>query len=101
MDFVGVYQTNRKGHDYVFMVVDKFNNMCILMPCKNTIKGEEVGKMFIEQFYVKFRIPRIIILDKDTHFPSSFWTILWENMDTKFNKSTPFHPEKVQLDKHK
>jgi hypothetical protein len=34
MDFVGGFPTTRKGHDYLFVVVDRFNKMCILMPCK-------------------------------------------------------------------
>jgi hypothetical protein len=46
MDFVGGLPTNRKGHDYLFEVVDRFKKMCILMPCKKTIKGQEVANMF-------------------------------------------------------
>jgi hypothetical protein len=39
MNFVGGLPTTRKGHVYIFVVVDRFINLCILMPCKNTIKG--------------------------------------------------------------
>jgi hypothetical protein len=39
MDFVGGFKTTQKGHGYLFVVVDRFNKMCILMPFKNTIKG--------------------------------------------------------------
>jgi hypothetical protein len=46
MDFVGGLPTNKKGHDY--LVVDRFNKMCILMPRKNTIKGKEKTNMFFE-----------------------------------------------------
>jgi hypothetical protein len=48
MDFVGGLPTTKKGHDYIFVVVDRFKKMCILMPCKNTIKGQEVISMFFE-----------------------------------------------------
>jgi hypothetical protein len=41
MDFVGGFPTTRKGNDYSFLVVHRFNKMCILMPCKNTIIGQE------------------------------------------------------------
>jgi hypothetical protein len=48
MDFVGGLPTTRKGHDYLFLVVDRFNKMCILMPCKNTINGQEATHKFFE-----------------------------------------------------
>jgi hypothetical protein len=43
MDFVGGLPTTRKGHGYIFVVVDRFRKMCILMPCKKTIKGQEAS----------------------------------------------------------
>ena len=34
MDFVGVLPLSRKSHDYLYVVIDRFSNMCILMSCK-------------------------------------------------------------------
>jgi hypothetical protein len=34
MDFVGSLPMSKKNHDYLYVVVDRFNKMCILMPCK-------------------------------------------------------------------
>jgi hypothetical protein len=48
MGFMGSLPKMRKGHDYLFVVVDRFNKMCILMTCKKTIKGKEATKMFFE-----------------------------------------------------
>jgi hypothetical protein len=72
MDFVGGFPTTRKGHDYIFVVVDRFSKMCILMPCKNTIKGQEATNMLFEEIWVHFRIPRRIISYMDTIFLNSF-----------------------------
>jgi hypothetical protein len=33
MDFVGGLPMSRRGHDYLYVVVDRFSRMCILMPC--------------------------------------------------------------------
>ena len=92
MDFVGGLPTTRKGHDYLFVVVERFNKMCILIPCKITIKGQEETNIFFEWVYVQFGILRSIISDRDTIFHSTFWTISWEKMDTKLKRSTAFHP---------
>jgi len=32
MEFVGGLLTTRKGHAYLFVVVDRFSKMCVLMP---------------------------------------------------------------------
>ena len=38
LDCVGGIPTIRNGHEYLFIVVDRFNKVCILMPCKKSIK---------------------------------------------------------------
>jgi hypothetical protein len=94
MDFVVGLPTTKKGHDYFFVVVERFIKMHILIPCKKTIKGQEAKNMFFEKVWVHFGIPRRIISDKDTRFISSFWSTLWEEMDTKLNICTTFHQQR-------
>jgi hypothetical protein len=48
MDLMGGLPTIWKGHDYLVVVVDKFSIMCILMPYKKTIKGQELNDLFFE-----------------------------------------------------
>ena len=52
MDFVGGLARKRKGHDYLFVGVDRFRKMYILMHCKNTIKGQYVASMLFGKFWV-------------------------------------------------
>jgi hypothetical protein len=61
MDFVGGFSRTRRGHDYLYVVVDRFNKMCVLMACKKTIKEQEVASLFFERVWVHFGIPRSII----------------------------------------
>jgi hypothetical protein len=60
MDFVGGLPTTREGRGYLFVVVDRFNKMCILMPCKNTIIGQDATNKFFEHVWVHFRLPRSV-----------------------------------------
>jgi hypothetical protein len=46
MDFVGSLPMSKGSHDYLYVVVDRFNNMCILMPCKKKIIAEESVNLF-------------------------------------------------------
>ena len=46
MDFVGGLPMSKKNHDYLYVVVDHFNKMCIWMPCKNQLTAEKTTHMF-------------------------------------------------------
>lgn len=49
MDFLGGLPVMRWGHSYLFVVVDMFSKMVVLMPCKKPVKGEEVARLFFEK----------------------------------------------------
>lgn len=61
MDFVGRLPISKKGHDYLYVVVDCFSKMCVLMPCKKHITTEETTKMFFQNVWVHFGLLTSII----------------------------------------
>jgi hypothetical protein len=93
MDFVGGFPMSRKGHDYLYVVVDRFRKMCVLVPCKKQVTGEGTAHLFFQHVWVHFGFPTSIVSDQDSHFLGKFWSTLWELMDTKLQKSTYFHPQ--------
>eukprot|EP00253_Pinus_taeda_P019290 PITA_19290 len=94
MDFVGGLPKSRKQHDYLYVVVDRFSKMFILMPCKKkTIIAEQTAELFFHHVWIHFGLPTSIISDRDSRFVGNFWSNLWEMMDTKLKKITAFHPQ--------
>jgi hypothetical protein len=93
MDFVGGLPMSKRDHDYLYVVVDRFSKMCILMPCKKKIIAEKTASIFVQYVWVHFGLPTSIISDRDTQFLGDFWTSLWRMMDTKLKRSTTFHPQ--------
>jgi hypothetical protein len=93
MDFVGGLPMSKRGHDYLYVVVDRFNKMCILMTCKNNITAEQTANLFFQYVWVHFGLPTSIISDRDTRFLGDFWTRLWRMMDTNLKRSIDFHPQ--------
>ena len=91
MDFVGGFPLSKKSHDYLYVVVDHFSKMCILMPCKKQITAEKTTSLFFHHVWVHFGLPTSIVLDRDSHFLGYFWTSLWRMMDTRLKRSTKFH----------
>ena len=43
MDFVGGLPLSKGGHDYLYVIVDRFSKMCILMPCKKQVTVEKIS----------------------------------------------------------
>ena len=93
MDFVGWLPKSGKGHDYLYVVVDRFSKMCILIPCSKQIVAKQTAKLFSEHVWVPFGLLTSIVSDQDTWFVGKFWSSLWELMDTKLKKSTTFHAQ--------
>jgi hypothetical protein len=93
MDFVGGLPMSIKGRDYLYVVVDRFNKICVLIPCKKQVTVGQTTQMFFENVCVHFGLPTSIVSDRDSRFMGKFWSILWELMDTRLKKTTTFHPQ--------
>jgi hypothetical protein len=46
MDFVWGLPMTKGGHDYLYVVVDGFIKMCIMIPCKKKITTENNSNLF-------------------------------------------------------
>ena len=63
MDFVGGLTFSKRGHDYLYVVVDRFSKMCISMPCKKKITAKQIVQLFFQNVWVHFGFPTSIISD--------------------------------------
>jgi len=94
MDVFGGFPISKRGYDYLYVVMDRFNKVCILIPCKKTMIGQEAANFFFTYVWIHFDLPTSIISNGDSKFLGKFWTSLWERMDTKLKRRTTFHPQK-------
>ena len=66
MDFVGGPPKSKKGNDYLYVVVDRFNKICILIPCCKHITTEQTEKLFFEHgFILDYPFPLYLIKTPD------------------------------------
>lgn len=91
MDYMFGLPSTKHGNDCVFMIVDRFSEMTILMACKKSIIIEDIAKIFFEWIWVHFGIPQTFISNWDNKFLSTFGLSLWSVLDTKITNSTAFH----------
>jgi hypothetical protein len=93
MDYMPDLLSTKWGNDCVFVVVDHFSKMTILISCKKRIKIEATCNLFFEHVWVHFGIPQTIVSYQDNQFLSTFWSSFWSLLDTKITKSMAFHPQ--------
>jgi hypothetical protein len=99
VDFVGGLPMSRKGRDYLYVVVDRFIKMCVLIPCKNQVTTEQKMQMFFENVWVHFGLPTSIVSNRDSRFMGKFFSILWELMDTRIKKEHNISSIKRRVEK--
>ena len=72
MDIFGGIPMSKRNHDYVYVVVDRFKKLCILMPCKKKIIAEQTAQLFFQNVWVHFGFPTSIVSDRDSRFVGNF-----------------------------
>jgi hypothetical protein len=72
MDYISGLPSTKQGNDYVFMVVDQFSKMAILVAYKKSSTIRATDKLFFERVWVHFSIPQTIVSDRDNRFLNSF-----------------------------
>jgi hypothetical protein len=66
MYYMSGLPSTKQGNDCVFVVVDRFYKMAILVACKKSITTEATAKLFFERVWVHFGILQTIVSDQDS-----------------------------------
>ena len=65
MDFIVALPKTARGHDSVWVIVDRFTKMCRFIPTKSTVKTPELARLFMEHVYRLYGLPNNIVSDRD------------------------------------
>ncbi|KAI3818148.1 hypothetical protein L1987_11951 [Smallanthus sonchifolius] len=83
----------RKGYDAIWVVVDRLTKSAHFLPIKETYSSDRMVEMYVKEIVSRHGVPVSIISDRDTRFTSRFWKKFHEDMGTRLNLSTAYHPQ--------
>lgn len=93
MDFITQLPKTARGHDAIFVVVDKLTKMVHLMPTTTKATAEQTAKLYAAHVWKLHGVPQVVVSDRDKLFTSHFARALCESIGTQQAMSTAYHPQ--------
>jgi hypothetical protein len=93
MDFITGLPRSNRGHDSIWVIVDRLTKVAHFIPVKTTHNGRELADLYISRIVSLHGVPKTIVSDRGTQFTSRFWANLHEALGTKLSFSTAYHPQ--------
>ena len=93
MDFVYGFPRTARGHNAVWVIVDRLTKSAHFLGMKTTDTTETLSQLYIREIVRLHGIPLSIVSDRDSRFVARFWQSLQQAMGTELRFSTAFHPQ--------
>ena len=93
MDFIFGLSKSIHSNTGIWTIVDRFSKQAHFIPVKKTIKAHHMATLFISQVFKYHGLPTSIVSDRDPRMTNNFWKGLFENLGTKLNFSSAYHPQ--------
>jgi hypothetical protein len=72
MDFIPKLPRTSKGHDTIWVIVDRLTKSAHFLPIRGTYSSERLAELFIKEIVARHGVPVSIVSDRDTRFTSRF-----------------------------
>ena len=93
MDFMTGHPKTQRGHDSIWVIVDRLTKSANFIATNNTYSLERYAQLYVDEIVRLHGAPVSIVSDRDPRFSSRFRPKLQDAMGTKLHFSTAFHPQ--------
>nr|ABB47442.1 retrotransposon protein, putative, Ty3-gypsy subclass [Oryza sativa Japonica Group] len=93
MDFITGLPKTQGGYDSIWVVVDRLTKVARFIPVKTTYGGNKLAELYFARIVSLHGVPKKIVSDRGSQFTSHFWKKLQEELGTRLNFSTAYHPQ--------
>ncbi|KAJ9567411.1 hypothetical protein OSB04_003377 [Centaurea solstitialis] len=95
MDFVTKLPRTKKGHDSIWVIVDRLTKSAHFLPIRETYSIDRLAQLYVDEIVMRHGVPISIISDRDNRFTSRFWQLLQAALGTSVDLNTAYHPQTV------
>ena len=92
MDFVSGLPRSLRGHDTVWVVVDRLTKSAHFLPIRLSNSAEDLGVIYVREIVRLHGVPVSIVSDRDPRFTSLFWKGMQSALGSDLRLSTAFYP---------
>ena len=89
MDFVVGLNRTQKGHDSIWVIVDRLTKAAHFIPVRTNYGGEKLAKLYVENIVKLHGVPSRIVSDRGTQFTSRFWKVCIEPWAPNWTSAPP------------
>jgi len=93
MDFVMSLPNTPRGHDAIWVVVDRLTKSSHFIPINITFPVAQLAEIYIRDIVKLHGVPSSIVSDRDPRFTSRFWKSLQDALGSKLRLSSAYHPQ--------
>ena len=93
MDFVTGLPRSPKGHEAIWVIVDRMKKTAHFILVKMTYSLDQLAQIYINEIVSLHGVPASIVSGRDPRFTSKFWESLHKALGTNLSFSTAFHPQ--------
>ena len=76
MDFITKLPRTSKGHDSIWVIVDRLTKSAHFLPIRENNSVKDLAQLYIKEIVSLHGVPLNIISDRDGRFTSRFWQSL-------------------------
>ena len=92
MDFVTHLPRTSRGHDVVWVIIDRLTKSAHFLAVLMTFMLKEFCKLYIREIVQLHGVPVSMVSDRDPRLTAHFLESFQRAMGTQFMMSTAFHP---------
>jgi len=93
MDFVTHLPKSVKGHDSIWVIVDRLTKCAHFLAINQKWSMDRLAELYVREVVRLHGVPASIVSDRDPRFTSRFWQSLQTALGTQLRMSSAYHPQ--------